>query len=390
VPRRTIVLATDRVLFPCLGGNQARIVELIRGLRSAGFAVVLVGPPWLAGEVWWKPGVRSAVRTWLLADAVIWVDGRRFHRGSPFAFDDRPYRAALERAVARYRPAAVIAEYVWMAPCLDIVPRGVARLVDTHDVMHVRRAMYQGQPDGAWVECTAAEEARLLAHGDAIIAIQRHEVRQFERLVPGKPVLCVPHAVTGVPVSSRRTLGDVVAFVGSPNQGNLVGLRAFVREAWPVVRDRQPGAELRVYGDVADHLDVDAPGVRRLGRVRSIANAYAGAKVVVNPVTLGTGLKIKTVEALAHGKAVVTTSCGAAGIEEGAGDAFRLEDTMTRFGGAVLDLLVDERRRRSLEHAALRFAERHFSRSAALRELVGFLPPADGAAAVPVAATNVA
>ncbi|MBA2246056.1 MAG: glycosyltransferase family 4 protein [Gemmatimonadetes bacterium] len=373
--RETVIIVTDRYLFPCREGHQARIIELVRALQARGIRVVLVGP-----RIPWRilprlPGPRYMLQTWLFADDFVPVDGARFASGSPTTSDYIPYAAALERAVARHQPIAIIAEYLWMAPCLDVVNDGTLRLLDTHDVMHLRREMYAGQPEGAWVECSRQEEIDLLARADVILAIQQHEQRLFGEMLPEKRVICVPHTMKLPRHPARDTPGEVVAFVGSPIQGNLLGIHSFIEQAWPRVQCSRPRAELRIYGGVAERVEIAAAGVQRVGRVRDLGKVYGTAQVVINPVTLGTGLKIKTVEALAHGKAVVTTSCGAAGIEEGAGSAFLLEDDMKAFGSTVAELLSDRSRRRTLGFAAHRFAHERFGREAVLKELIAVLRP---------------
>jgi glycosyltransferase involved in cell wall biosynthesis len=80
--------------------------------------------------------------------------------------------------------------------------------------------------------------------------------------------------------------------------------------------------------------------------------------VVVAPLRFGTGLKIKCIEALAYGKALVTTSSGAEGLAHGGGDHLCIADTAEAFANAVADLLVNVERRGQLEHNALGFARR--------------------------------
>lgn len=381
MPKRrqpTVVVVTDRILFPAREGSLVRIVALVRALKQAGFRVVLI-----ARRAAWRrfprmPGPRSTLASWRLADAFVSVDAPAFTSGSPMAFDFRPYADALDRAITRHRPVAVIAEYLWLAPCLDVVPEGILRVVDTHDVMHVRSAMYADQPEGAWVVCTEREETALLGHADVIVAIQERELGTFTRMLPAKRIVCIPHIVANSLPLARTPHELVVAFVGSRIQGNVAGLRAFVDEAWPVVRNGCPNAKLYVYGDVVSRLERDAPGMRRIGLVRDVSRVYRTAAVIINPVTLGTGLKIKTVEALAHASALVTTRCGAAGLERGASHAFLMEDHMPSFGKAVADLLRDEGRRQAMGRAAHAFAMERFSAAAVGGQLRALLAPGDG------------
>ena len=367
-----IVMLTERVLFPIRNGSQRRIVALIQSLRVAGFAVVLVSRRTL--RLSRHPGIRATLRTRALVDHVLPADAPHFAGGSPMAYDSAPFLEPLSRAVRRFKPVAVIAEYIWMAPCLDVVPAGTLRVLDTHDLMHVRKAMYEGQPEGAWVECSREEEQSLLAKADVVMAIQRHEAEVFRGMVPTKTVIHVPHCceVRDTPLGAGTN--DVVVFVGSTIEGNLLGLRAFLDTSWPIVRRFRPDAQLRIYGDIAGCIPARPDGVHAIGYVRNLMDAYRDASVVINPVALGTGLKVKSVEALAYGKALVTTSCGAEGLEDGRQGAFMLEDDPERFGHAVARLLDDENARTGLARRALAFARARFSPAAALDELLAVVP----------------
>jgi glycosyltransferase involved in cell wall biosynthesis len=370
--RGTVILVTDRMLHPVREGSRARIVQLIHALRGAGYRVTVISrrvPGRLGGLL---PAVRPLAQLRRLADRVVSVRGDFFHHGDPTAFDAGAYRDALARHVAREKPAAVIAEYLWMAPCLEVVPPSVVRAVDTHDVMHRRAEMYRDQPEGAWGECSRDAEIDLLSHADVVMAIQPGEQALLREMLPGRTVLHVPHGYTAERSAPRAGEDGppTVAFVGSRIQGNLVGMTEFIEGAWPLIRTRHPDARLRVFGDIVTRLAADAPGVEKVGWVEDLGSVYADATVIVNPVRLGTGLKIKTVEALAHGRALVTTTCGADGLSEGAGSAFLVADRMEEAAAAVVRLLDDRSYREAIEAAALELAERRFSPRAAIAELV--------------------
>lgn len=348
--RPTIVVVTEEPLFPTNRGSRSRLVTLIRSLRALGFFVVLLTRT--------TRRLRTLQMRWL-ADRVVLVTAHRFPGGSPLAYDSSPFHSPLKAAVEQFAPAAVIAEYIWMAPCLDVVPPSVLRVVDTIDLMHVRRE-FENRLSRVWVTCTPDEERRLLQKADLIIAIQRREQEVFRRLVSDRKVICLPHYVPVAPTPERRRRA-VVGIVGSSNPSNEEGLASFLAGAWPVVRRHCPTAELRVFGHLAQ-IAPNRADVVRVGYTRTLRRAYRDAAVVINPVRTGTGLKIKTVEALAHGKAVVTTRCGAEGLESGSGSAFLVEDDMHAFGDAVGTLLTDHAARARLASAATAFAQTEFSR----------------------------
>ena len=107
--------------------------------------------------------------------------------------------------------------------------------------------------------------------------------------------------------------------------------------------------------------------------MKDLEKAYDESKLVINPTVLGTGLKIKTVEALCYGKALVTTKEGADGLEEGIGKAFIMGKTFSKFAKSVIELIKDNSRRNKLEKNALDYAQRTFSRKAVFNELLKVL-----------------
>jgi len=103
----------------------------------------------------------------------------------------------------------------------------------------------------------------------------------------------------------------------------------------------------------------------------SIDEEYARAAVCVVPLVLGSGVKIKLVEALSFGKATVSTSIGVEGLEGMVAGVVEVEDDPRRFAEAVLRLLADSALREERERAALAFTREHYNADAALP--AGFL-----------------
>jgi glycosyltransferase involved in cell wall biosynthesis len=79
--------------------------------------------------------------------------------------------------------------------------------------------------------------------------------------------------------------------------------------------------------------------------------------VVINPISTGTGLKIKNIEALGYGKPLVTTSVGAVGMENGSHSAFLAADTAQDFANAVIGLLQDSKVYRRFSMSGYQFAK---------------------------------
>jgi glycosyltransferase involved in cell wall biosynthesis len=100
--------------------------------------------------------------------------------------------------------------------------------------------------------------------------------------------------------------------------------------------------------------------VRRLGFVADLGDVYRKATVVVNPQQFGTGLSIKCVEALAHGRPLVTTPCGARGLDEGANTAFHVGRSAEEFAAHVVGLLRDPARAAETAAVAAAFAAAYY------------------------------
>jgi hypothetical protein len=214
----------------------------------------------------------------------------------------------LQQALGSY---VLLAEYIWMSRLLPLVSGNAIKVIDTHDVYSTRREkVLQFGIDDLHVE--AHEEAARLRSADLILAIQDEERRQLQQLVPGKRVVTAGVDLDVIEDAGRPT-GRRVLYVASDNPMNRKGLSDFLRFAWPHIRRDVPDAELLVAGKVSGTMDVDVPGVIRLGTVDDLGPLYGQARVVINPAVAGTGLKIKTLEALGHLRPIVTWPSGADG-----------------------------------------------------------------------------
>jgi succinoglycan biosynthesis protein ExoO len=215
-----------------------------------------------------------------------------------------------------------------------------------------------------------------------VVAIQSEEAAVVRQWLPDQRVIVAPIAVTTVAAPQVGEPG-VMLFVGSSTAPNVLGLDWFVEAILPRVRAEVPEATLWVAGTVCGKLKAAPDGVRLLGPVRDLAAVYRAAAVVVSPLQVGSGLKIKLIEALGHGKAVVGTSVTMQGVGETLADAVAVADEPERFAAAVIELLSDAELRERRATAALALARRHFSSAACHAELVAFVT--EGSQAAPTA-----
>ena len=168
-----------------------------------------------------------------------------------------------------------------------------------------------------------------------------------------------------------ETPGEEMLFIGSFRHfPNIAAYRFFAEQVWPLLRNRLPNARVTVVCG-ADHLvhwktftDTREPRaeerIRLLGFISDVRPLYAEANVVLVPTPVSAGTNVKVLEAMAMQRAVVSTSCGCAGLDLIPGESVWVGDTAEDFAEGVAALLGDPARRAAMALAAYRYAARRF------------------------------
>ena len=164
----------------------------------------------------------------------------------------------------------------------------------------------------------------------------------------------------GLPNGSSPPRGERIVFVGRMDyHANVEGVRWFCRYVWPRIRARRPGAVLQIVGGYP------VPAISRLARageieitgfVRDVRPYVKHASIVVVPLRVGGGTRLKILEALAMGKPLVSTTVGAEGIEAVPDRDLVIADRPEEFADEVVSLLTQPERREALGNAGRRLA----------------------------------
>jgi glycosyltransferase involved in cell wall biosynthesis len=257
------------------------------------------------------------------------------------------------------------------------LPAGVPAILTEHEVLRPRGLDWHPGPPRHWPGWALGELDWRRRHG-----FQRRAWRRFARILvfsrrdAGSIAELTPELAGRVRVSPfglilppradpAREAPGTVLFVGNfTHQPNRDAALWLAGEIMPAVRARAPEARLRIVGSAppAEILALAGTGVEIFADAASVEPHLEAAAVVVAPVRTGGGMRMKVLEALAAGKAVVTTSRGTEGF-----DCFEeppplaVADDAATFAAAVATLLEDPARRGELRDRARDFAERYYS-----------------------------
>jgi sugar transferase (PEP-CTERM/EpsH1 system associated) len=228
-------------------------------------------------------------------------------------------------------------------------------------------------------------EGNALRRFDGVLAVSDADRETFDRIYPDairRPVHVVP---TGVDTEYFEPSGSLsipnpkspipssLIFTGSmdwlPNEDAML---FFCRDILPLIRAQEPDVQLTIVGRAptpAVKQLAEQAGVHVTGRVDDVRPYMREAAVYIVPLRIGGGTRLKIFEAMAMGKAVVSTTVGAEGLPVNHGEHVLLADEPVAFTRAVVGLLRDVSRRHQLESAARALVVEKYDWSAVAGEL---------------------
>lgn len=246
-----------------------------------------------------------------------------------------------------------------------------ALVYDSEALYHVRLARSSKLASGVLrttLDRTACRmviaERRIAPAADTIVAVSEAEARVWRRW--GAAHVAVIPPFTGATLTSRSfaTRSGMLCGAGwvsgavSPNGD---GLEWCLREILPRLVRRIPGFVLYVLGTPPSELKVPAAvasNVRALGLVDDVHATYDKVRVALVPLRYGSGVKMKTIDAIEHGVPVVATPVGAEGVPVAQGAGLRVCTTAEEFAEVACELYLNRREWSAARWDLERIAER--------------------------------
>jgi polysaccharide biosynthesis protein PslH len=286
-----------------------------------------------------------------------------------------PARAAIARQVRDNSYDLVHFDTIGLAPYRDVT--GNTPSVLTHHNIESHMMTRRGDNAGNLVARAyfrhegrrlQAIEKRIAPQFAAHIACSDLDAMRFRQIVPEANIVVVPNGVDCEFFSSaaRNERPNSVIFVGTMNwYPNVEAMLFFLRDIWPKLKTRQPGATMDIVGSNPPQsllrLAGGLPDVTVHGYLPDVRPLMDSGAVFVCPIRDGGGTKLKVLDAFAMRKCVVAHPIACEGINITPGTNVVLASTAEEFAAAISTLFVDEGRRLAIATAARSLVEREYS-----------------------------
>ncbi|MFN8419075.1 MAG: glycosyltransferase [Anaerolineae bacterium] len=386
-----VLLLTSQLPYPPQSGGALRVYGLIDSLHQAGHQVDLLSfgvgavPSPLAERcgqvVLVPPPHRSKLAR--LRDLALSSQpdiARRFWSDA--------YREALIHQLANDY-AVVQMESIEMTAYLGVIRQHSGNAVRIYDSFN---AEYELQRTMAQIDLKRPQrwikgiysliqyrrlmrfEREVCDNVEAVIAVSQPDEEAFRQLAPAAKIFVVPNGIHvdryAEPAAEQIDLGEAaILFTGSLDyRPNVDAVIWFAESVLPLIRAQVPSARFLIVGRKpsaqVQALADQHNGISVIADVPAMQPYYAAAAVYVAPLRMGSGTRLKLLEAMASQRAIVATTMGAAGLGVTSGRELIIADEAAAFAQAVITLLRDADQRREMGAAGRTFVCQHYDWSA--------------------------
>jgi len=286
----------------------------------------------------------------------------------------------MRRFLKENRFDIIQVEFYYMAQYLmrlkSLIPDDTATFLDTHNVEYFMYKDFYHTVKNPFLRFfmffellrIKSYERFVFNHFDRCLAVSKGDIERMTGLQPEVKAVLQPHGVDAELSASyhhARPKENSIIFFGTMSFfANYDAMRFFCGAIFPLIRRSIPEVKLTIAGssplpDIAA-LDSD-PAITVTGYVDDLRALIARASVIVVPLRVGGGIRIKIVEAWAMGKAIVSTTIGATGVDFSDGEDILIADKPEDFAEKTVGLLKNEELRQRLGKAGRYKAQKKYS-----------------------------
>ncbi len=307
-----------------------------------------------------------------------WQQFASVARGQSYLLDlhtSPEVQEALHTMLAREQYDAVLFESSLMAGYH--LPPNVITIIDQHNIEHeLLQRIYQCEKASLrkwynWRESRILKriEMEYCRKADIVLVVSERERLLLKELLPEKVIEVVPNGVDIEAFHGKASVQEVpnqVIFTGTMDYyPNTHAVLYFAKHCWPRIREQVPTATWLIVGKnpplEVQRLATELPGVTVTGTVPDVRPYLMASAVAIAPIQVGSGTRLKILEALATQKAVVSTTIGCEGLAVIPDKHLAVADTPEAFIEAVVMLLRNPHLRTALGYAGRALVEAEYS-----------------------------
>jgi len=281
---------------------------------------------------------------------------------------------ALDDLLTRDHYDAVLFESVLIAGYR--IPEGVKIIIDQHNIEHeLLERTYQRETAWLrkwynWLESRRLKpiEIERCQRAHLVLVTSERERLLLKGMLPHKVIEVVPNGVDTEMFQETCLQPEIpgrIIFTGAMSYyPNVDAVLHFAQHCWPLIRTQMPGATWQIVGSNPSPEIwqlAKLPGVTVTGSVPDVRPYLTTAAVVIAPLLIGSGTRLKILEALAMQKAVVSTNIGCEGLSVLSGEHLLVADQDEAFTQAVIDLIRNPEMRIKLGMAGRSLVEAEYS-----------------------------
>lgn len=220
-------------------------------------------------------------------------------------------------------------------------------------------------------------EWRAARMADAMFVCSEEDRRYLRRIGMGRNVTVVPNGLPMPLDPAPPCPNPTILFLGTYGYApNRAAAHRLVTRIFPLIRQQVPEVRLIVAGSSPEQIvsfRSAPPGVEFTGFVPDLDKLYADSRVVVCPITVGGGTRLKLVEAASYGRPMVSTRVGAEGLAFEDGREIILRDDDDGFAAACVSLLNDDDACARLGQAARAKMQASYAAEAIIDQIAGLM-----------------
>ena len=310
--RNRVLIVTPVFTHPPTQGNASRILAFGRELKARGFIVDVV---FFALDYGHHEGLAAMREEWNEVTVVNAVPPAKRSYPGHWGIDDWCPDVLVDTVgslCGKELYTAVIVNYVWLSRALEAVD-GPIKVIDTHDVFGDRHLMcVDAGIDPNWFFTSPLLESGGFDRADIVIAIQKAEAAAIAARTRAQ-TLIVGHQMEPSYLLMDQTRLPVSEFgyLSSANPWNVTS--AYILDDH--LSREYPDCDWILAGGLSSIGERIRTAKGVLGKVDLLEDFYSIVSCCINPMISGSGLKLKTIEALAFGRPVICTKAGSDGLD---------------------------------------------------------------------------